>query len=102
MVGYGVNKTCNTAAMVGKQARHIKHCDQVVIAGFKRCHACVYSSYAMRDERHDDKSCECGNERLYATARLLVIAIQRTYTTFRKLLVFSNSIPLHSGRCPVS
>ena len=34
MAGYGVNKICNSAAVIGKQVRRIKRCDQVVIAGF--------------------------------------------------------------------
>ena len=49
MAGYGVNKICNSAAVIGKQVRCIKRCDQVMIAGFKRCDASMYDGYAMRD-----------------------------------------------------
>ena len=48
MVGYGVNKMRYAAAMISKQVRCIKRCDQVMTAGFKRCDACIYSSSTMR------------------------------------------------------
>ena len=48
MVGYGENKTCYAAAVIGKQARRIKRCDPVVIAGFKRCDASTVSTVAMQ------------------------------------------------------
>ena len=48
MVGDGVNKTRYAAVMIGKQVRCIKRCDQLETAGFKRCDACIYSSYAIR------------------------------------------------------
>ena len=34
--------------MIGKQVQCMKRCDQVVTAGFKRCDASIYGSYAMR------------------------------------------------------
>ena len=48
MVGNGVNKTSYAAAMISKQVRCIKRCDQFLTASSKRCDACIYNSYAMR------------------------------------------------------
>ena len=48
MVAYGEINTCNAAAVIGKQVRRIKRCDQIVIAGFKRCDASTVSTVAMQ------------------------------------------------------
>ena len=39
---------CDAAAMTRKQVQCIKCCDQTEIAEFKRCDACIYSSYGTR------------------------------------------------------
>ena len=54
VVGYGVNKTRYAAAMISKQVRCTKRCDQFVTASFKRCDACIYSSYLCNETRVSD------------------------------------------------
>ena len=54
VVGYGVNKTHYAAAMMSKQVRCIKRCDQFVTASSKRCDACIYSSYLCNETRVSD------------------------------------------------
>ena len=54
MVGYGVNKTRYAAAMISKQVRCTKRCDQFVTASFQRCDACIYSSYLCNETRVSD------------------------------------------------
>ena len=47
VVGYGVNKTHYAAAMISKQVRCIKRCDQFVTASSKRCDVSTIATYAM-------------------------------------------------------
>ena len=77
--------------MISKQERCIKRCDQFVTASSKRCDACIYSCYLCNETRvSDHESHGFGSEWLNGTDRLLVIPVQRTYTTFRRLPVSSN------------
>ena len=98
-----VNKTRYAATMISKQERCIKRCDQFVTASSKRCDACIYSSILCNETRvSDHESHGFGNGWLNGTARLLVIPVQKTYTTFRRLPVSSNFTPtLNCRLCTV-
>ena len=101
MVGYGVNKTRYAAAMISKQVRCIKRCDQVVAAGFKRCDACIYSSYAMRLASLMINHVALGMADYTGLPGCLSFRSREPILPSSRLLVSSHSIPLHSGRCPV-